>query len=157
MVNINAMSLDINSLIRKAQELCRKDKNEESKEVLLPLLNEETDKKQSFMIFTLLGGNFQELKEYEKAIFFFKKALELYPKVEGVSLGIYLCYAHLEEYDLALEEIFRFLKEHKAAVDMYKVTLEELLTDIRDGHIQKDEDIENIQNFAKEFNVKLEE
>ena len=149
--------MDINSLIRKAQELYREDKNEESKEVLLPLLNEETDKKQSFMIFTFLGANFQKLKEYEKAISFFKKALEFYPKYEGVSLGIYLCYVYLEKYDLALEEMYRFLREYKTAVDMYKVTLEELLTDIRDGYIQKDEDIENIQNFAKEFNVKLEE
>ncbi len=148
------MKININSSIKKARYLYNHSKYKESKEILVSLLGENIDKKQSFMIFTFLGANFQELKEYEKAISFFKKALKIYEKAEVVSLGIYLCYVCLEEYDLAFEEIFRFLKSHKA--EIYKDTLEELLTDVKSGSINDEDTIKTIQYYAKENDVKID-
>jgi hypothetical protein len=65
----------------------------------------------------------------------------------------YLSYCGLKDYDSAFNEIISFLSNNKA--NLYKVTLEELLTDIQDGFINDRNFVEKIQNLAQENNVSL--
>jgi tetratricopeptide (TPR) repeat protein len=139
-------------MFTQAQNLHNENKFKESNKILFSLINDITDEGK-VPIYTLIGGNYYDSKDYKKAIVFFNKVLEHNKDEELASLGIYLSYVHLEEYDLALEEIFRFLKDHKAVI--YKDTLEELLTDIKDGHIQVDVHIKTIKKLAKKNSIKL--
>ncbi|THV58647.1 hypothetical protein [Chryseobacterium candidae] len=66
----------------------------------------------------------------------------------------YLSYCGLKDFDKALEEIIRFLSFNEA--DVYKITLEELLTDIRDGFINEENIVSKIKGFALKYNVTIE-
>jgi len=92
------------------------------------------------------------LKDYKSAIDFADKVLEENEKNEFASQLKYLSYVELKEYDTALNEIISFLSKNKA--DLYKVTLEELIIDIKDGFINKDETISKIKELALKNNVK---
>jgi tetratricopeptide (TPR) repeat protein len=91
------------------------------------------------------------LEDYKLAIDFADKVLRKNEKNEFASQIKYLSYFELKEYDNALNEIISFLSKNKA--DLYKVTLEELLIDIKDGFINKDETISKIKELALKNNV----
>ncbi|MDW7694031.1 tetratricopeptide repeat protein [Flammeovirgaceae bacterium SG7u.111] len=83
-------------------------------------------------VFTLLAGVYNDKGATHNAMLNFKKATELNPKSELASLGLYLSYVKLEEYDKAIEELGRYLDKYPA--ERYKITLEELLTDLEQGY-----------------------
>ncbi len=141
-------------LFGKAQNLHNEDNFIESNEILLSLLAQCKNAKQKESPLILIAGNYYKLKSYKFAIYYSKKALNINRNNELPSLMIYLSYVHLKEYNSAFEEIFRFLKSHKAG--MYKDTLEELLTDVKSGSINDEDIIKTIQYYAKENGVKID-
>ncbi|MDR6486639.1 tetratricopeptide (TPR) repeat protein [Chryseobacterium vietnamense] len=62
----------------------------------------------------------------------------------------YLSYCGLKDFDRALEEIIRFLSLNEA--DLYKITLEELLSDIKNGFINEQTIISTIKKLALKNN-----
>lgn len=91
------------------------------------------------------------LKEYDWAIDIADKLLQKDKQNELASLIKYLSYCSLKDFDSALAEIIHFLSHNEA--DLYKVTLEELLTDIKDGFINDQDIISKIKGFALKNNV----
>jgi tetratricopeptide (TPR) repeat protein len=79
----------------------------------------------------VLGGIYNDLKEYEKGFENFKKATIINPKSELASLGLYISYVELNKIEEAIAELFRYLNTNEA--DLYKVTLGELLEGLEEG------------------------
>lgn len=75
---------------------------------------------------------FFNLRKYNKAILMFIKALKITPSLEIASLGLYLSLAELNEDEMAIRELDRFLSANNA--DLYKTTLEELLEGLNNGY-----------------------
>jgi len=86
------------------------------------------------------------LEEYDWAIEIADRLLQKNPKNELASQIKYLSYCKLKDYDSAFDEIISFLSYNKA--DHYKITLEELLTDIRAGFINDEDIISKIKELA---------
>ncbi|WP_223598668.1 hypothetical protein [Chryseobacterium sp. GVT01B] len=86
------------------------------------------------------------LEEYDWAIEIADRLLQKNPKNELASQIKYLSYCKLKDYDSAFDEIIGFLSYNKA--DHYKITLEELLTDIRAGFINDEDIISKIKELA---------
>ncbi|WP_126650645.1 hypothetical protein [Chryseobacterium aureum] len=62
----------------------------------------------------------------------------------------YLSYCGLKDFDKSLQEIIRFLSFNEA--DVYKITLEELLADIKNGFINEQAVIAKIKELALKNN-----
>ncbi|MCE7994969.1 MAG: tetratricopeptide repeat protein [Roseivirga sp.] len=92
-----------------------------------------------FGVYVILGGILSDQGLFGQALKRFKKSLELKPDYELASLGIYLLYIELEEYDRAIRALDEFLSEYPA--DLYKTTLEELITDLRNGYARDHESV----------------
>ncbi|MBB6330137.1 tetratricopeptide (TPR) repeat protein [Chryseobacterium sediminis] len=90
------------------------------------------------------------LEEYNWAIDIADKLLQKDERNELASMMKYLSYCSLKDFDNALAEIVDFLSNNEA--DLYKVTLEELLTDIKDGFITDKEIISKIKELALQNN-----
>ncbi|WP_336702328.1 hypothetical protein [Chryseobacterium indologenes] len=58
----------------------------------------------------------------------------------------YLSYCEMKDFNNALKEMIRFLSCNEAG--LYKVTLEELLTDIKDGFINEEDIVSKIKELA---------
>lgn len=99
----------------------------------------------------LLAGIYMDLKEHEKALENFRKATILSPKSELASLGLYLSYVNADRDEEAIGELIRYLKKYPA--DLYKVTLEELLEDLKNGYMTDYE--REIKDLAKINGVEL--
>ncbi|WP_411812426.1 hypothetical protein ACLB9Y_04655 [Chryseobacterium scophthalmum] len=100
-----------------------------------------------------LSNCFYNIEEYYLAIDTADKLLQKDQKNEYASQIKYLAYYELEDHDNALDEIINFLSHNKA--DLYKVTLEELLTDIKDGFINEEETVYKIKELALQNNINL--
>lgn len=92
-----------------------------------------------------------KLGEYQWAIDIADNLLQNDEHNELASQIKYLSYCELKDFDNALAEIINFLSYNEA--DLYKVTLEELLTDIKDGFINEQHIISKIEGFALKNNV----
>ncbi len=92
-----------------------------------------------FGVYVILAGILSDQELYREALQYFKKSLELKPDYELASLGIYLSYTELEEYDKAIRALDEFLSEYPA--DLYKTTLEELIDDLKNGYARDHESV----------------
>ncbi len=92
--------------------------------------------------------NFDMEKE---AIQYLEKAIKIGSKAELVYLTLYLCYVKDELYDKAIEILSKYLDKHPAK--LFKTTLEELLTDLKNGYATKYKD--KIHYYAKKNNIKI--
>lgn len=99
----------------------------------------------------LIAHSLLHLGKYENAIEFADVVLQKKDTSEFASQIRYLSLVKLKKYDEAFEEIFHFLSFNEA--NLYKVTLEELLTDIQAGYINDEDNIKKIQNLAQRNNV----
>jgi len=90
-------------------------------------------------------------ENYYLAIDIADKLLQKDNKNEYASQIKYLSYYELKDYDNALGEAISFLSNNEA--DLYKVTLEELLLDIKNGYINKEETISKIKELAFKNNI----
>lgn len=107
--------------------------------------------KKLYFINSLIGGNYLDMGKYKKAYKFFKKALTLNPEHESSSLGAYLSLVEMEEYSMAIDELEGFLLHYPAK--LYKVTLEELLSDLKEGFALEFE--ERIKYLANKNEVEI--
>lgn len=64
---------------------------------------------QSAAIFAILGDVYWEMGLLEEAVKVFKRAIELAPKLEAVSLGLFHCLWKLGKRNEAAEEVKRFM------------------------------------------------
>ncbi|MGR3857756.1 tetratricopeptide repeat protein [Chryseobacterium indologenes] len=87
-----------------------------------------------------------KLGEYQWAIDIADNLLQRDKHNELASQLKYLSYCELKDFDKALKEMLRFLSFNEA--DLYKVTLGELLTDIRDGFINEEDIVYKIKELA---------
>ncbi|WNI37444.1 hypothetical protein [Chryseobacterium sp. SG20098] len=91
-----------------------------------------------------------KLGEYQWAIDIADNLLQRDKHNELASQIKYLSYCGLKDFDKALEEIIRFLSFNEA--DVYKITLEELLADIKNGFINEQAIISKIKGLALKNN-----
>ena len=117
---------------------------------ILQNLNGLSSKSENYRLL-FMSDCWYRLKEYDWAIDIADKLLQKDEQNELASLIKYLSYCNLKDFDSALAEIIHFLSHNEA--DLYKVTLEELLTDIKDGFINDQDIISKIKGFALKNNV----
>lgn len=98
---------------------------------------------------------FHKVGEYELAIDTANELLEEGPDNEFASQLKYLSYCELKDFDKALNEIINFLSCNEAK--LYKVTLEELLIDIENGHIPEEKIVLKIKDLALKNNIENSE
>jgi len=91
-----------------------------------------------------------KLGEYQWAIDIASNLLQKDEHNELASQIKYLSYCELKDFDHALNEIIRFLSFNEA--DVYKVTLEEVLTDIKNGFINEQAIVSKIKELALKNN-----
>jgi tetratricopeptide (TPR) repeat protein len=142
----------MNDRLQQAKKLIDDEQYEQAIEIL-ESLNNLFPKEERFKLL-LLSASLYEIGKYDSAIDTANMFLQKSKKGREFGSQIkYLSYAKLGEYDKAFEEIINFLSSHKA--NLYKVTLEELLTDIKNKAIRDEWLIEKIQELANENNVSL--
>ncbi|MEC3875815.1 hypothetical protein [Chryseobacterium salviniae] len=100
-----------------------------------------------------LSNCYYNIEEYYLAIDTANNLLQKDSKNEYASQIKYLSYYELKDYDHALNEIINFLSNNKA--NLYKVTLEELLTDIKNGFINDKDIIHKIKEQAIKNSVHI--
>lgn len=83
-------------------------------------------------MYTILGGIYQDLGNRYQAKSSYIEATKHNPKSELASLGLYLSFTELEEYEEAINELDRYLSKYEPR--NYKITLLELLGDLEDGY-----------------------
>ncbi|MDQ0595428.1 tetratricopeptide (TPR) repeat protein [Chryseobacterium ginsenosidimutans] len=93
-----------------------------------------------------LSNCLYNIEDYYLAIEIANKLLQIDNKNEYASQIKYLSYYELKDYDNALNEVISFLSNNEA--DLYRVTLEELLIDIKKGFINKKDTIHRIKELA---------
>lgn len=76
-----------------------------AKKILLDL--QEKDPK-STAILAILGDVYRDMRLLEEAVSAFKRATQLSPTLEAVSLGLFFCLWQLGKREEALEEVKRF-------------------------------------------------
>ncbi|MGU3375127.1 hypothetical protein [Chryseobacterium sp. M5A1_1a] len=137
--------------LQKAKDLM----DNEQYELAIDILNNLEDlplKSENFRLLFLSNCLFQ-IEEYFLAIDGADKLLQKDYKNEYASQIKYLSYFELKDYDSALNEIINFLSNNKA--HLYKVTLEELLFDIKKGNINEEVVVYKLKELALKNNVSL--
>ncbi len=137
--------------LQKAKDLVD---NEQYELAIISLenLNELSWKEEQYRLL-FLAYSLYMVKKYNLAIDTADKLLLMNNNNEYASQIKYLSCCGLEDYDNALNEIINFLSYN--ATNLYKVTLEELLTDIKEGFINEETTVYKIQELALRNNVSL--
>jgi tetratricopeptide (TPR) repeat protein len=135
--------------LQKAKDLMDK----EQYELAINILNNLKDlplKSENFRLL-FLSNCLYNIEEYYLAIDTADKLLQKDHKNEYASQIKYLSYYELEDYDNALNEVIGFLSNNEA--NLYKVTLEELLIDIKEGFINEKDTVYKIKELALQNNI----
>lgn len=103
------------------------------------------------LIYSVLGGVYNDLGLSIHALNCFRKATELRLRSELTSGGLYLAHVEIKNYPRAIDELKRYLDEYPA--NNYRITLEELLTDLDNGYAVNFK--ETIIRLAKKHKVGL--
>lgn len=103
--NAGKMKEELKPRFREAVKLSDNGDLIAARKMLLDLASEDN---QSTAIFTVLGHICWEMKLFDEAATAFKHAIELSPKLEAVSLGLFHTLWALNKRVEALEEIKRF-------------------------------------------------
>lgn len=116
---------------------------------LLSLIKEYPHDERIFAAYLVAGGIYKDTNDAAGAMFHFNKATKLRPQSETASLGLYLAYVNLDEAEMAIQEMKRYLDHYPA--NLYKTTLEELLGDLKNGYATNFKD--TILMLAKKHDV----
>lgn len=119
---------------------------------ILQNLNGLSTKSENYRLL-FMSNCWYKLGEYEWAIDIADNLLQRDKHNELASQIKYLSYCELKDFDNAFKEMLHFLSFNEA--DLYKVTLEELLTDIRDGFINEEDVVSKIKGFALKYDVTI--
>lgn len=117
--------------------------------IILQKLNGLSPKSENYRLLFMVNCWFQ-LGEYDWAIDIAERLLQVDKHNEFASQIKYLSYCELKDFDKALEEIIHFLSYNEA--DLYKITLEELLKDIRNGFINEEAIVSKVKELALKNN-----
>ncbi|PRB03566.1 hypothetical protein CQ046_09335 [Chryseobacterium sp. MYb7] len=117
--------------------------------IILQNINGLSPKSENYRLL-FMSNCWYKLEEYQWAIDIANNVLQKDEYNEIASQIKYLSYCELKDFDNALAEIIHFLSFNEA--DLYKVTLEELLTDIRDGFINDEDIVSKIKELALKNN-----
>lgn len=98
-------------------------------EALSILLEIEAKYKKSSMINGLIATSYYHAKEYGMSAEYYKRTIELNPRSELASLGLFHSLWEMKNYSGAFKEMDRFLSSNEA--NTYKVTLKELFEQLR--------------------------
>ena len=101
-------------------------------DIFSKIIKEYPDYPKLWGVCTLLADVYKKLGDFNSSNEYFKRGAQLNPTAEIASLGLYLSYIDLGRDEKAIQELDRYLSLHKA--DHYKVTLEELLEDLKNGY-----------------------
>lgn len=137
--------------LQKARELMDNEQYELAINILNNL-NGLSSKDERFKLL-LLSHSLYKVKKYELAIHNTDILLRMNSNNEYASQIKYLSYCGLEDYDNALNEAINFLSHNEA--NLYKITLEELLTDIKNGFINDEDIVHKIKELALKNSVYL--
>lgn len=129
----------VDSLFSEAIALRDKGLLDQAKNKLINILLIFPEHNALYKVHVVLAGILYDQDSPAEALKHFKKSLELKPDYELASLGIYLSYTELEEYDKAIRAMDEFLSEYPA--DLYKTTLEELIDDLKNGYARDHESV----------------
>ncbi|ASK30159.1 hypothetical protein CEY12_08545 [Chryseobacterium sp. T16E-39] len=145
------MDLTMKEDLQKAKDLIDNEQYELAIDVLNNL-NELSSKDYSYKLL-FLAYSYYKVEKYDLAIHIADILLQKNSNNEYASQLKYLAYCGLEDYDDALDEIINFLSNNKA--NLYKVTLEELLLDIKKGLINEENKTCKIKELAVQNNINL--
>lgn len=123
----------IESLFELAIELRDSGNLDHSIGVLSKILDRYPGNESIYKVCVIRAGIYGEQGNHALALEDFKNATRLNPKSEIASLGLYISYAELAQYDDAIHELIRYLSSYPA--ELYKDTLEELVNDLEHGYM----------------------
>lgn len=145
---------ELNNLDRKKLEnainLQKLDKDKDSLSILRELIK---DNPNNSKVISFLGLVLAKINDHENAIPHLKKAVELKPNNELLSLTLYISYSERENYEMAFKVLFNYLEKQPA--NLFKVTLEELLQGLLEGYGNKYKDL--IIHYAQKNHISIPE
>jgi len=144
-----SMEENTDKLFVRGIELRDNGKLVEAAEVFLNIIQGYPNDSKLAGTYTVLGGVYMDLEDYENSSLYLKTATELNPKSELASLCLYLSYVKLDKSNQAIDELKRYLGVYPAK--LYKDTLNELLEDLKNGYATSYKD--TIFFFAKKNGV----
>lgn len=107
-------------LINQAIDLKNKSEFHDSLNILLPMLSQYPNDSR---LYGLVATNHYLMEDYSNSRKFFLVTVELNPKSELASLGLFHSYRELKKFRKSFQELDRFLSNNQP--NLYKVTLEE--------------------------------
>jgi len=131
-MDANAESL-FKEKVNHVLALKNSDKNIEAIKELKKLLEEYPEKA---VLYGLMGGLYSHQDDYEFAIKYYEKLLELNPKSEAGSTGLFHALNETNRGDEALEEMKRYLSTYGSKKDNYKWILQDLVDGIEEPILQ---------------------
>lgn len=137
--------------LQKAKDLMDNEQYELAIDILNNLKNLSLKAENFRLLF--LANCLYNIEEYYSSIEIADKLLQKDHGNEYASQIKYLSHWGLKDYDKALDEIINFLSGNEAI--LYKVTLEELLMDIKKGFINEEDKVHKIRELAIQNNINL--
>lgn len=123
---------ELSSEFKKGIDLRNSGHLKEAIAVFNNVLKTNPDHPKTAGILTVLAGVYNDLGDPINAIKNLQSATQISPKSEMASLGLYLSYVEIDEYEMAVKELKRYLDKYPAK--NYKITLMELLGDLESGY-----------------------
>lgn len=143
----------ITDRLKRAKDLMDSEYYEPAIDILTDLNNLPLNYDNLRLLF--LSNCLYNTKDYYSAIDTAGILLQRDHKNEYASQLKYLSYCELGDFDNALNEAIKFLSDYKAS--LYKVTLKELLTDVKNGFITREDTRYKIKELAVKNNVYLDD
>lgn len=109
---------------------------------LLDFLKDNPDERK---VNSLVGIFLVDNNEHKRAIPYLKKSVSLNSQSELVHFSLYIAYVKCEKFSKAMDALTNFLDHNPA--DLFKTSLEELLTDLSNGYAIAHKD--KIIDYAK--------
>lgn len=133
------MDATIEKMFELAISLREERRFNEAIDVLKTIISTNPEDPKLSVVFTVLAGTYDSVKDYKSSEVCFRRATELNPKSELASLGLYVSLVNLNADENAIGELKRYLDVYPAK--LYIDTLEELMGDLNDGYATKFRDI----------------
>ena len=141
----------IEALKSEAYKLWRSKQLDKAVEIILKL-EKIKSVREDFDFNLIFSACLSDDKKYSLAVRFLSRATGLNPSNELASNYLFVNLVTCKAYNLAMNELVRFLSDYPAKKN-YKVTLHELLADLNKGNAKKWED--QILHFSKKNRIPI--